>query len=102
VAEADIEDADDPRELARSYDFGAHSVAIGHIRQLKSLGYYVEGLAREPGRRLSQSQTPTRPLSFMSFLLQDCRCRLIPLSWRSTQISCATASTNLERYCSDV
>jgi hypothetical protein len=30
----------DPREAARSYDFGASSVTVGHIHQLESLAIF--------------------------------------------------------------
>jgi hypothetical protein len=40
---AEAEDAMDPRELVRSYDFGASLVTVGRIQQLESLGYFAEG-----------------------------------------------------------
>jgi hypothetical protein len=49
VSEAGAGDTIDPRELAWSYDFEMSSVTVGRIRQLESLGYFVEGSAREPG-----------------------------------------------------
>jgi hypothetical protein len=48
TAEAEAEDAVDLHELAQSYNFGASLVTVGRIRMLESLGYFVEGLAREP------------------------------------------------------
>jgi hypothetical protein len=49
VAKAEAEDTVDPRELARSYDFGASLVTVGHIRQLESLSYFVKNSVRELG-----------------------------------------------------
>jgi hypothetical protein len=50
-AEAEVEDiiVVDPRESARSYDFRPSTVTVGCIRQLESLGYFVEGTVCEPG-----------------------------------------------------
>jgi hypothetical protein len=76
AVEADVEDIIDPRELARSYDFGASSVTVSRIRQLESLGYMNQG------RRLCQSQTQMKLLSSKIFLLRDCGCRLIMPSLR--------------------
>jgi hypothetical protein len=50
AAKADVEDTTDTRKLAQSYDFGASSVTVSHIWQLESLGYFVEGSTREPGK----------------------------------------------------
>jgi hypothetical protein len=45
----------DPREAARSYDFGASSVTVGHIRQLNTLAYFAKGSAHEPREELFRS-----------------------------------------------
>jgi hypothetical protein len=42
----------DPRESAWSYDFGASTITVGHIRQLEALGYFAEGSACEPGEEV--------------------------------------------------
>jgi hypothetical protein len=38
----------DLHESTRSYDFRVWTVTVDRIRQLESLGYFVEGSAREP------------------------------------------------------
>jgi hypothetical protein len=49
-AKAEVEDTVvvDPREFARSYDFGASFVTVGRIRQLESLWYFAKNSAHEP------------------------------------------------------
>jgi hypothetical protein len=69
AVEAGIEYVIDLRELTWSSDFGASSITIGRIQQQESLGYFAEDSVREMGWKLSQSQTPMRPLSSKSFLL---------------------------------
>jgi hypothetical protein len=50
-AEAEAEDTIvmDPHESARSYDFEASFITVGHIWQLESLRYFAKGSVREPG-----------------------------------------------------
>jgi hypothetical protein len=82
IAEAKTEVFVDLCELARSYGFGALSVMVSHILQLESLRYFAKHSMYEPGERLCRSQTQMKLLSSKSFLLWDCRCRLILLSLR--------------------
>jgi hypothetical protein len=37
----------DPREAEHSYDFGPSIITIGHIQQLETLGFFIEGSVRK-------------------------------------------------------
>jgi hypothetical protein len=57
----------DPREYARSYDFGASSVTVGRIRQLESLWYFTEGYAHEPGEETASEPIDNEAIFFEVF-----------------------------------
>jgi hypothetical protein len=67
AAEAEAEDAMDPREFARSYDFRAYSVTEGRIWQLESLRYFAEGLAYEPGEEIVPEPNTDEVVVFEEF-----------------------------------
>jgi hypothetical protein len=103
VAEDDVEDVVDPHELARSYDFRASLVTVSRIRQLESLGYFVEGSMHEPGE-----ETVTEPKTDEVIIFEEFFCRGIADAASScfhrdfAQILGAAASADPERYCLDV
>jgi hypothetical protein len=47
-----VSKAADLCESSRSYVFGPSTVMVVRIRQLASLGYFVEGATREPGEEV--------------------------------------------------
>jgi hypothetical protein len=73
ATKADVEDTTDPRELAWSYDFGASSVTVGRIRQLESMGYFAEGLAREPGEETVPEPNTDEVVVFEEFFATGLR-----------------------------
>jgi hypothetical protein len=72
----------DLSELTWSYDFGASSVMVSHIRKLESLGYFAEGSAHEPREETVSEVKPNKAIVFEDFLPRDCVCHLILLSLR--------------------
>jgi hypothetical protein len=72
-AEANVEDVVDPRELARSYDFGSSSVTVGRIQQLESLGYFAEGSTHEPGEETIPEPNTDEAVVFEEFFVVGLR-----------------------------
>jgi hypothetical protein len=72
-AEAENTIVVDPRESARSYDFGASSVTMGHIRQLESLRYFAEGSARELGEETILEPNDDKVIVFEEFFAAGLR-----------------------------
>jgi hypothetical protein len=50
--QGEVSKAADLCESSRSYVFGPSTVMVVRIRQLASLGYFVEGATREPGEEV--------------------------------------------------
>jgi hypothetical protein len=73
----------DPRKAAQSYDFGASSVTVGRIRQLETLGYFVEGSACEPGEETVLELADDEVVVFEEFSSRGFECHLSWLSPRS-------------------
>jgi hypothetical protein len=67
VAETGAEASVDPRELTRSYEFGASSVTVGRIRQMESLGYFAEGSVRESGEEIVPEPNSDEAIVFEEF-----------------------------------
>jgi hypothetical protein len=51
----------------RSYDFGASTITVGHIRQLEVLIYFAEGSAREPGEETTPEPANDEAVVFEEF-----------------------------------
>jgi hypothetical protein len=73
VAETKAEASVDPCELMRSYEFGASSVTVGHIRQMESLGYFVEGSTCEPGEEIVPEPNSEEVVVFEEFFAAGLR-----------------------------
>jgi hypothetical protein len=73
IAKAEAEVSVDPCELAWSYDFGASSVMVRHIQQLKSLGYFAKGSACEPGEETVLEPNPNEVVVFEEFFAAGLR-----------------------------
>jgi hypothetical protein len=67
VAKTEAKASVDPRELVRSYKFGASSVIMGRICQMESLGYFAEGLARESGEEIVPEPNSNEAIVFEEF-----------------------------------
>jgi hypothetical protein len=63
----------DPRELTRSYKFGASSVTVGRICQMESLGYFAEDLARESGEEIVSEPNADKAVVFKEFFVAGLR-----------------------------
>jgi hypothetical protein len=63
----------DPRELTRSYKFGASSVTVGRICQMESLGYFAEDLARESGEEIVSEPNADKVVVFKEFFVAGLR-----------------------------
>jgi hypothetical protein len=99
MAKAETEDAVDPRELAWNYDFGASSITVGRIRQLKALGYFTKGLVREPGEEIVPEPNTNEAVVFKEFFCNGAVDATSSSSdMDSTQVSGAPASVDSERY----
>jgi hypothetical protein len=57
----------DPRELMWSDEFGASLVTVGHICQMESLGYFIEGSAHEPGEEIMPGPNSDEAVVFEEF-----------------------------------
>jgi hypothetical protein len=64
-----------PRESARSYDFGPSTVIIGHIQQLEALGYFIEGSTREPREEVIPEPATDEAIVFEECFPQVFGCR---------------------------
>jgi hypothetical protein len=67
VAETKVEASVDPCELARGNEFGASLVTVGHIRQMESLGYIIEGSAHEPREEIVPGPNSDEAVVFEDF-----------------------------------
>jgi hypothetical protein len=63
----------DPCELARSYEFGASLVTVGRTRQMESLGYFPEGLVREPREEILSEPNSDKVVVFEEFITAGLR-----------------------------
>jgi hypothetical protein len=68
VAETEAEASVDPCEFTWSYEFRASSVIVGRIHQMESLGYFTEGLAREPGKEIVPELNSDEVVVFEEFI----------------------------------
>jgi hypothetical protein len=73
VAETEVEIFVDPRELVRSYEFGASSVTVGCICQMESLGYFTEGSVRETGEEIVPEPNSDKVVVFEEFFTTGLR-----------------------------
>jgi hypothetical protein len=51
-----------------SYDFGPSTITVGRIRQLESLGYFIEGSTCEPGEEVVLDPGDEEAIVFEEFL----------------------------------
>jgi hypothetical protein len=103
IAKAEAKVSVDPCELAWSYDFGASSVMVRRIQQLKSLGYFAKGSACEPGEETVLEPNPNEVVVFEEFFCRGTTDVASSCFHRdSAQILGAAAPTDPEHYCSDV
>jgi hypothetical protein len=63
----------DQCELVRSYEFGASSVTVGRTRQMESLGYFPEGLVREPREEILSEPNSDKVVVFEEFFTAGLR-----------------------------
>jgi hypothetical protein len=63
----------DPRESSRSYVFGPLTITVGCIRQLASLGYFVEDVARELGEEVVLEPVDDEAVVFEEFFMVGLR-----------------------------
>jgi hypothetical protein len=73
TAEVEAKDVMDLREHAQSYDFGVSSVIVGHIRQLETLRYFVDGSAHEPGEETLLEPNTDEVVVFEEFFVAGMR-----------------------------
>jgi hypothetical protein len=63
----------DPHESVWSYDFGASTVSVSHIRQLESLGYFAKGSTCELGEETIQELADNMAIVFEEFFATGLR-----------------------------
>jgi hypothetical protein len=66
-------EAVDPRESSLSYVFGPSTITVGRIRQLASLGYFIEGATREPGEEIVSERIEDEAIVFEVFFIAGLR-----------------------------